>query len=107
MLECRSNRDQYYGKLKTYLSWRFPLDVLRRRVASRLKASAERSQTHYYVFSLAERDLNNPVIKATVEHLKQTYPSIVFIQLSNDPELYLNETETFEPIREHLGSATR
>lgn len=85
---------------------RFAEDVLRKRVASSLKVSADHGRTYYYVFSLPESEATNPELNEIVRRLRTSYPSIVFIRLSNDPDLYLNETEMFESLREHFGPAS-
>lgn len=62
----------------------------------------EEAETWYFIFS-PPSDPPRVEIEAEVRALKQDYPAIVFINLSEDQELFRSETRLLRPVRDMLS----
>jgi hypothetical protein len=76
---------------------RFKPETLIKHVSNRLTEFADDGQSYYFICPTATGS-NRQRWELLIRELKTQYPSIVFIELSADDELFLQETEMFGPL---------
>ena len=73
--------------------------------ALKLKRLAEKlNQTYYYVFDMPQNDEEREVAQRTIAQLKADFPAIVFLTLTPDEALELQEQELFAALPEMFSS---
>ena len=73
--------------------------------ALKLKRFAEKlNQTYYYVFDMPQNDEERVVAQRTIAQLKADFPAIVFLTLTPDEALELQEQERFAALPEMFSS---
>lgn len=77
-------------------------------IANRLKRTAEEDhQTWYCVFEAPDEATPRAAWETVFRDLKTRYPAIVFIELSRDDDVWVRETDRFDPLRYLLLSGPR